>query len=51
LVLAHGGHLSLTSAPDQGTTATMRLRLAGHGASLADRLGQLAASVVHRPAQ
>jgi signal transduction histidine kinase len=51
LVLAHGGHLSLASAPEQGTTVTMRLRLVGHGASLADRLGQLAASVVHRPAQ
>jgi signal transduction histidine kinase len=51
LVLAHGGHLSLTSPPEQGTTATLRLRLVGHGASLADRLGQLAASVVHRPAQ
>jgi two-component system sensor histidine kinase CiaH len=51
LVLAHGGQLTIASAPGQGTTATVRLRLLGQGATLAGRLGQLAASVVHRPAQ
>lgn len=49
LVQAHGGQLSLTSAPGRGTTATVRLPRALPTPTLAGRLGRLAAGVVHRP--
>ena len=50
LVDAHGGQLSLASAAGAGTRATLRLPLA-RGATLAERIGDLAARITHRPAR
>ena len=49
LVVAHGGHLTLANVPGGGLRATIRLRLARQHASLAQRVGQLAVGLVHRP--
>ncbi|HEY3111514.1 MAG TPA: ATP-binding protein [Chloroflexota bacterium] len=45
LIDAHGGSLTLASAPGAGTRATIRLPTAPHAASLASRLGGLAARI------
>jgi two-component system sensor histidine kinase CiaH len=50
LVDAHGGQLALASTPGAGTRATVRFPLA-RGASLAERIGGLAARITHRPAR
>jgi two-component system sensor histidine kinase CiaH len=50
LVDAHGGQLALASTPGVGTRATVRLPLA-RGATLAERIGGLAARITHRPAR
>jgi signal transduction histidine kinase len=50
LVDAHGGHLSLASTPGVGTRAIVRLPLA-RPATLAERIGGLAARITHRPAR
>jgi signal transduction histidine kinase len=50
LVDAHGGSLTLASAPGAGTRATIHLPTAPHAASLAARLSGLAARMTHRRA-
>ncbi|MDO8691622.1 MAG: ATP-binding protein [Dehalococcoidia bacterium] len=50
LVEAHGGQLALTSVVGAGAEATIRLRASRVQASLAERVGQLASRVTHRPA-
>ncbi|MDP2660990.1 MAG: ATP-binding protein, partial [Dehalococcoidia bacterium] len=50
LVEAHGGQLALTSVVGAGVEATIRLRASRAHASLAERVGQLASRVTHRPA-
>lgn len=47
LVDAHGGQLTLTSAPGAGTRATIRLPAMARARSLPARLGDLAARLTH----
>jgi signal transduction histidine kinase len=47
IAIAHGGALTLTSIPDQGTTVTLRLPLA-HG-TRTDRIGDTPESIISLP--
>jgi len=50
VVHAHGGQIAVTSSAGEGATVRIRLPVGGHGRSLGDRVGRLAARAAGHPA-